>query len=58
MRVIYKYTDSTVKSIFVNALNAYILENDLGGNPKKEYGLDIKNLLRGLLRKFGNQVYK
>ena len=58
MRVIHKYAYATVKNVFINELNAYIIDNKLGGNPKLEYGDDLRNLLRSLLRKYGNQVYK
>ena len=58
MRVQQKYAYSTVKNVFINELNTYIVENKLGGNPKKDFGSDLKNLLRALLRKYGNQIYK
>ena len=58
MRVIHRYAYSTVKSVFINAFNSYIIDKKLGGNPKQEFGDDMKNLLRSLLRKYGNQVYK
>ncbi|KAL9657983.1 hypothetical protein ABK040_016633 [Willaertia magna] len=57
LRVNEKYSHSTCTWTFFYSFASYIKENNLG-DPKSEYGTFIFDLLKGLLRKFGNYTDK
>ena len=57
MRVELNYSYKTVRDTFANSL-ANHLRDTRRGDPKQEFGNDIKHLLRALLRKYGNQTHK
>ncbi|KAL9657423.1 hypothetical protein ABK040_014410 [Willaertia magna] len=57
MRKTKKYSHSTCNWVFLHNLCAICKDNDLG-DPMKEYGNFLRGILRGFLRKFGNNIDK
>lgn len=57
MRVQVGYSYKTVRDTLANSLANHMRDTNRG-NPKLEYGAAITHLIRALLRKYGNEVFK
>lgn len=57
MRVEVRYSYKTVRDTFANSLSNHLRDTNRG-DPKKEFGIDIQNILRAILRKYGNESKK